>query len=103
MAVALDHLFRLVPNPGVDESLVHPAGRAVRAGRVAEHVPAAELLPLAPLEGAVEVVVDLVAGERPDVQPLHPGDDPGHPACVAARPRFLPLVPRGPAPLLAAV
>src|SRR5207249_3811813 len=62
--VPLPHLLRLVTDPGVDESLVGPGRRTVRAKAMAKNVPAVEHLPFAPGQDAVEVVVGLVPRHR---------------------------------------
>src|SRR5262245_41252839 len=77
VAIALPHFFGLMAHPGVDEPLIDAVRGTVGRERMSEDVPAPELHPFAALQGAVEVVVNLVASCDRRTNPLcpAPGDE----------------------------
>jgi hypothetical protein len=62
VTVALPHFLGLMPGPFINDALVDVLRDTVRHKRVTEDVPAAQLLPLAGGDGALEVIADLVSG-----------------------------------------
>src|SRR5947209_7639695 len=56
MAITPTHVLRGMPDPSIDQTLVHTGCCAVTHKRMPQHVPSRQILPLRSREGAVEMV-----------------------------------------------
>ena len=64
MLVPLHHLFRLMPHPRVDQSLVDSLRRTIRCKAVPQHVPSSNSCPFGAGQRSVQMIVCLVNSQR---------------------------------------